>query len=86
MDVEVLEEEDIPGEHPGLVHRSQYNFVRALLAVMTIAVLALSVAVVVLADTGGEASGMTSADPIQSIDYGGFNPGTGRPESAPLPP
>jgi hypothetical protein len=84
MDVEVLEE-DIPGEHPGLVLRSQYNLVRALLAVMTIAVLALSVAVVIIADTRNEASGMSSAEPIHSINYGGFNPSTGRPESAPLP-
>jgi hypothetical protein len=84
MDVEVLEE-DIPGEHPGLVLRSQYNLVRALLAVTTIAALALSVAVVVLADTGSEASGMTSAEPIHWINYGGFNPSTGRPESVLLP-
>jgi len=84
MDVEVLEE-DIHGEHPGLVLRSLYNLVRALLAITTLAVLALSVAVVILADTGNEASGMTSAEPIRSINYGGFNPSTGRPESAPLP-
>jgi hypothetical protein len=84
MDVEVLEE-DIPGEHPGLVLRSQYNLVRALLAITTIAVLALCVAVVVLADTGSEASGMTSAEPIHWIKYGGFNPSTGRPESVLLP-
>jgi hypothetical protein len=58
---------------------------RALLAVTTTAVLALSVAVVVLADTDSEASGMTSAEPIHPINYGGFNPRTGRPESAPLP-
>jgi hypothetical protein len=83
LDVEVLEE-DIPGEHPGLVLRSQYNLVRALLAVTTTAVLALSVTVVILADAGNEANGMTSAEPIHSINYGGFNPGTGRPESVPL--
>jgi hypothetical protein len=85
MDVEVLEE-DIAGEPPGLVLRSQYNLVRALLAVTSIAVLVLSVAVVVIADPGGEASGMTSGEPIHSIDYVGFNPCTGRPESAPPPP
>jgi hypothetical protein len=84
MHVEALEEE-IPGEHPGLVLRSRYNLVRALLAVTSIAVLALSVAVVVLADAGSEAGAVTSAEAITSIDYGGFNPGTGRPESVPLP-
>jgi hypothetical protein len=26
-----------------------------------------------------------SAEPVPSLDYGGFNPATGRPESAPLP-
>jgi hypothetical protein len=85
MDVEVLEE-DLAGQHPGLVLRSQYNLARALLAVTSIAVLVLSVAVVILADTGGEASGVTSTEPIHSIEYGGFNPGTARPESVPMPP
>jgi hypothetical protein len=59
--------------------------VRTLLAVATIAVLGLTVAVVILAQTASEASGMSSAEPIHPIDYGGFNPGTGRPESGPLP-
>lgn len=27
---------------------------------------------------------MTSAEPIHSVHYGDFNPGTGRPESVPL--
>jgi hypothetical protein len=28
---------------------------------------------------------MSFAEPIDPIDYGGFDPGTGRPESVPLP-
>jgi hypothetical protein len=32
-----------------------------------------------------EAAGAGFIEPIHSIDYGGFNPGTGRPDAAPLP-
>jgi hypothetical protein len=75
----------IPGQHPAVVLRSHYALVRALLAVATIAVVALTITVVVLANDGNGVSGANSAKPIHSIRYGGFNPATGVPESAPLP-
>lgn len=78
-------EQAIPRQHPAVVRRSRYTLVRALLAAATIAVVALTVAVVMLANDGNEGSGTSSAKPIQSLNYGGFNPTTGRPESAPLP-
>jgi hypothetical protein len=75
----------IPRQHPAVVLRSHYRHLRALLAVAMIAVVGLTIAVVVLAVDGDEAGNTTSATPIGSIHYGGFNPATGRPESAPLP-
>jgi hypothetical protein len=75
----------IPAQHPSVVLRSHYTLVRALLAVAMIAVIGLTVAVVMLATDGAENSGASSARPIEPIHYGGFNPFTGRPESAPLP-
>ena len=75
----------IPRQHPAVVPRSHYTLVRALLAIATIAVIGLTVAVVILATDGDGASGTSSARPTHSINYGGFNPNTGRPESAPLP-
>jgi hypothetical protein len=75
----------IPAQHPAVVLRSHYQLVRALLAVAMIAVVGLTVALVIVADDGDEITGTTSARPIESINYGGFNPATGRPHSAPLP-
>jgi hypothetical protein len=75
----------IPEQHRAVVLRSHYRLVRALLAIAAIAVVALTVAVVSLAGDGSEAGGTSSAKPSHSIDYGGFNPNTGRPDSAPLP-
>jgi hypothetical protein len=40
---------------------------------------------VILATDSDEVAGTSSARPFEAINYGGFNPGTGRPESAPLP-
>jgi hypothetical protein len=82
---EAVIEEDGLGHHPAVVLRSQYALVRALLAIATFAVVGLTVAVVILADAGHEASGKTSATTTHPINYGGFSPHTGRPESAPLP-
>jgi hypothetical protein len=79
-----LKQEVVMG-HPTVVPRSRYTLVRALLAIATVAVVALTIAVVILAGEGNEAGQASSAEPVQSIDYGGFNPQTGRPESAPLP-
>jgi hypothetical protein len=77
--------EELPGHDPAFVLRSQYVLVRALLAIATIAVAALSVAVVILASAGHDADLATAGQPMANIDDGGFNPGTGRPDTAPLP-
>jgi hypothetical protein len=74
-----------PKKQPAVVPRSHYTLVRTLLAIATIAVLALTSAVVILANDGNQARGTNSAKPTHSINYGDFNPNTGRPESAPLP-
>ena len=71
-------------EQPPVVLRSRYRLVRALLASALVAVVALAVAVVILASDGNDGGSTSSAKPIPSINYGGFNPNTGRPESAPL--
>jgi hypothetical protein len=75
----------IPGQQPAVVLRSHYALVRALLAIATIAIVALTITVVALANDGNGVSGTNSAKPSHSINYGGFNPMTGVPESAPLP-
>jgi hypothetical protein len=78
--------EAIPRQHPAVVLRSQFNQLRALLAVALIAVAGLTVAVVILANDSDEIGSTSSAaKPAESIRYGGFNPATGRPESAPIP-
>jgi hypothetical protein len=74
----------IPTQHPAVVLRSQFNVVQALLALAMIAVIGLSAAVVIVANDD-ESAGTSSASQIESIDYGGFNPATGRPLAAPLP-
>jgi hypothetical protein len=75
----------LPGQPPAVVLRSRYTLVRALLGIASVAVVALSVAVVVLAIDQDDVGGRSSPGTIHSIDYGGFSPNTGRPESAPLP-
>ena len=75
----------IPTQHPAVVLRSHYRQLRALLAIAMIAVVGLTAAVVILANDDGQITGTSSAEPIDSIDYGGFNPATGRPDTAPLP-
>jgi hypothetical protein len=75
----------IPTQHPAVVLRSHYRQLRALLAIAMIAVVGLSAAVVILANDGDEVSGTSAARPTEAIRYGGFNPATGRPDSAPLP-
>ena len=69
--------------HPAVVLRSHSRAVRALLAVAMIAVVGLTAAVVIVAND--DDTGTTSASPTGQINYGGFNPATGRPDSAPLP-
>src|SRR5262245_9685393 len=83
----VVVEEDAPAHDPGVVLRSQYAFVRALLGVALAAVAAQTVAVVIPASAEhGPGAAQAFANPVQAIEYGGFNPGTGRPDSAPSPP
>lgn len=49
-----------------------------------IAVVGLTVTVVILASDSNEAANTTPPG-LGGIRYGGFNPATGQPESAPLP-
>jgi hypothetical protein len=75
----------IPTQHPAVVLRSHFNVLRALLATAMIALVGLTIALVIVASDSDEVAGTTSATPVESINYGGFNPATGRPDSAPLP-
>ena len=75
----------VPNQHPAVVLRSQFNQLRALLAIAMVAVVGLTIAVVLVARDSDQFAGTSSARPIESINYGGFNPATGRPESAPVP-
>jgi hypothetical protein len=75
----------VPTQNPAVVLRSHYRQLRALLAVAMIAIVGLAAAVVILANESDEVDGTNDAQSIEAIRYGGFNPATGRPESAPLP-
>jgi hypothetical protein len=75
----------ISTQHPAVVLRSQFRVVRALLALALIAVAGLSAAVVIVANEDDDIAGTTSASQSEAINYGGFNPATGRPDAAPLP-
>jgi hypothetical protein len=73
----------IPSQHhPAVVLRSHYRAVRARLAVAMIVVVSLTATLVIVAN---DDTGTTSASPTGQVNYGGFNPATGRPDSAPLP-
>jgi hypothetical protein len=74
----------VPSQNPAVVLRSHFNQLRALLAVTLIGVIGLTVAVVIVANDENQRSAASSAAPIGKINYGGFNPATGRPGSAPL--
>ncbi len=73
----------IPSQHPPVVLRSQFNKLRALLAVALIAVAGLTVAVVILANDSDKVSSTSSAaKPLGSLNYGDsqyVNPSTGYP-------
>jgi hypothetical protein len=78
----------IPRQHPGVVLRSQFNHLRALLAVAMVAVVGLTVAVVILATDSDQVASTSSARPIESINYGDstrVNPSTGFPMATPRP-
>jgi hypothetical protein len=73
----------IPRQHPAVVLKSHYKAVRALLAAALIAIVALAATVVILANDDDQVTGnASSAQPAQSINYGGFNPATGKPVQA----
>jgi hypothetical protein len=71
----------IPTQHPAVVLRSHFNALRAMLATALIAIVGLSAAVVILATDSDQVSGTSVARPIESLNYGDFNPATGRPDS-----
>jgi hypothetical protein len=73
--------ETLPTQHPAVVLRSHFNALRALLAVALIAVVGLSVAVVILAGDEQQVSGAGRTAQLGELNYGGFNPATGRPET-----
>jgi hypothetical protein len=78
----------IPRQQPAVVLRSQFNKLRALVALALVAVAGLTVAVVILANDSDEISGSSSPAPVGSINYGDstyVNPSTGFPAS-PFPP
>jgi hypothetical protein len=58
---------------------------RATLALVIALVVAIAAATVLIAMGSGGGSDTGSAAPTGYINYGGFNPATGRPESASLP-
>jgi hypothetical protein len=75
----------IPRQHPAVVLRSHFNQLRALLAVAMLAIVALTVAVVILATDSDEVSRTSSARATESINYGDstkVNPSTGYPSAA----
>jgi hypothetical protein len=51
----------IPRQHPAVVLRSHFNFVRNLLAVAMVAVVGLTIAVVIVANDGDEVASTSSA-------------------------
>src|ERR671914_617873 len=76
---------NVAAQQPAVVLRSHFNFVRALLGVTMLAVVGLTIAVVIVANDGDEVGSPAAVRPIESIEYGGFNPATGRPDAAPPP-
>jgi hypothetical protein len=77
----------IPRQQPAVVLRSQFNQLRALLAIALVAVAGLTVAVVILANDSDEVGSTSSVPPGGSINYGDsalVNPSTGYP-TVPFP-
>ena len=71
----------IPNQHPAVVLKSHFNALRALLVAALIAVAGLTVAVVVLATDDDQVSITRPAAAVGELNYGGFNPATGKPQS-----
>ena len=90
----VLRQEAVMGhpipKQPAVVLRAHYKAVRALLAAAILAVVALAAAVVILADNDKTVSISPRSAQLQQeqLNYGGFNPATGRPDAVQqeLPP
>jgi hypothetical protein len=57
----------IPQQHPAVVLRSHFNFVRNLLAVAMVAVIGLSVAVVIVANDGDEVASTSAAQSAPAV-------------------
>ena len=88
----------IPRQHPAVVLRSHFNFVRNLLAVAMVAVVGLATAVVIVANDGDEIAGSSSAQSAPAIAQpapalpdgmrydGGPEEGTRGAQVAPLAP
>jgi hypothetical protein len=80
----------IPRQQPAVVLRSDFNKLRALLAIALLAVAGLTVAVVILANDSDQVGSTSAAAPvnvraplprpIESVDDRDFSPATGRPE------
>jgi hypothetical protein len=65
----------IPKQHPAVVLRSHYNFVRALLGIALVALVAMTIAVVVVANDDDNTGSVSSAEPAAVV-----------PRLAPVPP
>ncbi len=83
----------IPSQHPSVVLRSHYKAVRALLAIAMAALIALSAAVVILADDDKQASTSATQSNVQEQTLpsgtrfdGGPDEGTRGPQAYPLAP
>jgi hypothetical protein len=71
----------IPRQQPAVVLRSHFNQLRALLAVVLIAVAGLTVAVVILAGDSDQVGSTSAARPTESVKDHDFSPAAaGRPE------
>jgi hypothetical protein len=69
----------IPRQHPAVVLRSHYRQLRTLLALALVVLAGLSVALVFVANDDEGTTGASLAKPGEPIEYGNFNPQTGRP-------
>ena len=69
----------IPNQHPAVVLRSQYRQLRTLLALALVVLAGLSVALVIVANEDESTTAVTLPTAGEPIEYGNFNPQTGRP-------
>ena len=71
----------LPNQQPSVVLKSHFNTLRAQLIAALIAVAGLTVAVVVLATDDDQVSITRPAAAVGELNYGGFDPATGKPQS-----